>query len=100
VGDVDWPNVRKLITPYQPTLVYPSRGILTLWETGAPAAPDALAALIGQTRAALLATLAQPASTTHLARRLSLTPGAISQHLSVASGAARSSSSEPREPRR
>jgi hypothetical protein len=26
VGDVDWPNVRKLITPYQPTLVYPSRG--------------------------------------------------------------------------
>jgi DNA-binding transcriptional ArsR family regulator len=78
-----WPNVRKLIEPYQPTLVYPVRGILTLWETGTPPAPDALAALIGHTRAALLTILAQPASTTHLAHRLSLTPGAVSQHLTV-----------------
>src|SRR5713101_1035550 len=78
-----WPNVRKLIEPYQPTLVYPVRGILTLWETGTPPAPDALAALIGRTRADLLTSLAQPASTTHLAHRLSLTPGAVSQHLSV-----------------
>ena len=78
-----WPNVRKLIEPYQPTLVYPVRGILTLWETGTPPAPDALAALIGRTRATLLATLAQPASTTHLSHRLALTPGAVSQHLTV-----------------
>jgi DNA-binding transcriptional ArsR family regulator len=78
-----WPNVRKLIEPYQATLLYPVRGILTLWETGAPPAADALAALIGRTRAALLTNLGQPASTTHLAHRLSLTPGAISQHLSV-----------------
>jgi hypothetical protein len=75
-----WPDVRKLHEPYQPTLTYPVRGILTLWETGAPPAPDALAALIGRTRATLLTSLAQPASTTHLARRLSLTPGAVSQH--------------------
>jgi hypothetical protein len=78
-----WPDVRKLHEPYQPMLTYPVRGILTLWETGAPPAPDALAALIGRTRAILLTTLAQPASTTHFARRLSLTPGAVSQHLSV-----------------
>jgi DNA-binding transcriptional ArsR family regulator len=78
-----WPNVRQLTEPYQPTLTYPVRGILTLWETGAPPAPDALAALIGRTRATLLTALAQPASTTHLAHRLSLTPGAVSQHLSV-----------------
>ncbi len=78
-----WPDVRKLVEPYQPTLAYPVRGIATLWETGAPPAPDALSALVGRTRAALLTALAQPASTTHLASRLSLTPGAVSQHLSV-----------------
>ena len=78
-----WPDVRKLVEPYQPMLAYPARGIATLWMTGAPPAPDALAALIGRSRAALLTALAQPASTTHLAQRLSLTPGAVSQHLSV-----------------
>ena len=82
-----WPGVRKMIEPYQPMLAYPARGIATLWETGAPPAPHALAALVGQTRAALLTALAQPASTTALARRLQITPGAVSQHLSVLSGA-------------
>lgn len=78
-----WPDVRKMIEPYQPMLAYPARGIATLWETGAPPAPNALAALVGRTRAALLTALAQPASTTALAKRLSITPGAVSQHLSV-----------------
>ena len=82
-----WPGVRKMIEPYQPMLAYPARGIATLWETGAPPAPHALAALLGQTRAALLTALAQPASTTALARRLLVTPGAVSQHLSVLSDA-------------
>jgi DNA-binding transcriptional ArsR family regulator len=78
-----WPGVRKMIEPYQPMLAYPARGIGTLWETGAPASPHALAALIGATRAAMLTALAEPCSTTALARRLSVTPGAVSQHLSV-----------------
>jgi DNA-binding transcriptional ArsR family regulator len=78
-----WPDVRKLVEPYQPTLAYPVQGIATLWEAGAPPAPNALSALVGRTRAALLTALAQPASTTHLAECLSLTPGAVSQHLSV-----------------
>ena len=78
-----WPWVRKMIGPYQPMLAYPVRGIATLWETGAPAAPHALAALIGQTRATMLTALAEPVSTTALARRLQITPGAVSQHLSV-----------------
>lgn len=82
-----WPGVRKMIEPYQPMLAYPARGIGTLWETGAPASPHALAALIGTTRAAMLAALAEPCSTTALARRLQITPGAVSQHLSVLSGA-------------
>ena len=78
-----WPDVRKMIEPYQPQLAYPARGIATLWETGPPPAPHALAALIGPTRAAMLTALAEPSSTTALARRLSITPGAVSQHLSV-----------------
>ncbi len=78
-----WPGVRKMIEPYQPMLAYPARGIGTLWETGPPPSPQALAALIGQTRAAMLTALAEPCSTTTLARRLSVTPGAVSQHLSV-----------------
>jgi DNA-binding transcriptional ArsR family regulator len=78
-----WPAVRKMIKPYQPTITYPARGIATLWETEAPSAPDALATLLGRTRASLLIALAEPTSTTALARRLSITPGAVSQHLSV-----------------
>src|SRR5215213_1098394 len=41
--------------PWQPTLLYPARGVATLWDTGAERTPEALARVIGQTRAALLA---------------------------------------------
>ena len=87
-----WPWVRTMtgrLKPgyagarYQPMIAYPVRGVATLWETTPPPPPDALAALIGRTRAGILTTLAEPATTTALARRLRLTPGAISQHLSV-----------------
>jgi DNA-binding transcriptional ArsR family regulator len=78
-----WPRVRKMIEPYQAAISYPVRGIATLWETAPPPPPDALATLIGHTRATILINLTEPASTTTLARRLRLTPGAISQHLSV-----------------
>jgi DNA-binding transcriptional ArsR family regulator len=78
-----WPTVRKLVEPYQPMIVYPARGIATLWETGAPASSEDLTALLGRTRARLLIALAEPNSTTALAKRLAVTPGAVSQHLSV-----------------
>jgi DNA-binding transcriptional ArsR family regulator len=78
-----WPAVRKMIQPYQPTITYPARGVATLWEDGNPPPPAALATLIGRTRASLLLALAEPTSTTALASRLSLTAGAVSQHLSV-----------------
>ncbi|MFC4532316.1 ArsR/SmtB family transcription factor [Sphaerisporangium dianthi] len=80
-----WPDTAIITEPYQPMLVYPARGVGTLWEAGPPPAPGALAALIGKTRAQLLLSLRHPASTTALARRMSLTPGAVSQHLSVLS---------------
>jgi DNA-binding transcriptional ArsR family regulator len=78
-----WPTVRKMVDPYQPMLIYPARGIGTLWETGSTPVPAALAALIGQTRARILIALADPRSTTALAQRLAITPGAVSQHLTI-----------------
>jgi DNA-binding transcriptional ArsR family regulator len=81
-----WPTVRKMIEPYQPMVAYPVRGITTLWEARRQPPPGALAALVGNTRAAVLAALAEPTCTTALARRLSVTPGAVSQHLSVLAG--------------
>ena len=54
--------------PWQPTIVYPARGIAGLWQRR-QAPPDALVRLLGATRATILAGLEQPASTTALARR-------------------------------
>lgn len=78
-----WPTVRKMVEPYQPVISYPARAVATLWEKGEPPSVEALAALIGRTRAQLLDALAEPRSTTALATRLAVTPGAVSQHLSV-----------------
>ena len=68
--------------PWQPTLVYPARGIATLWQD-APAAPSGLARLLGTRRASLLADLGAPRSTTELAQRLSLSPATASHHLAA-----------------
>ena len=68
--------------PWQPTLIYPARGVALLWEE-AEQAPEALAKVVGKSRAALLADLSAPRTTTDLAQRLDMTPGGVSQHLSV-----------------
>ncbi|AQZ64995.1 transcriptional regulator [[Actinomadura] parvosata subsp. kistnae] len=81
-----WPAVAVMTAPYQPMLVYPVHGVGTLWEQGPPPAPGALSALIGRSRAAILLALAEPATTSALAARMALTPGAVSQHLGVLSG--------------
>ncbi|TMR93209.1 ArsR/SmtB family transcription factor [Nonomuraea basaltis] len=81
-----WPSVAVMSAPYQSMLVYPVLGVGTLWEQGPPPAPGALAALIGRSRARILLALAEPSTTTALATRMSLTPGAVSQHLGVLSG--------------
>ena len=75
------------VEPWQPTLMYPARGIALLWESAREAAPE-LAGLIGATRAQILVSLDAPQSTTELAQRLGLTPGGVSQHLSVLAGGA------------
>ena len=79
-----WPQVAAHADqPWPATLIYPARGIAALWETPAPAAPGALADLVGRTRAGLLTALDQPASTTQLARSLGLATGAVGDHLTT-----------------
>jgi len=70
------------LDPWQPTLIYPARGIATLWEQGAPA-PDGLARLLGATRAAVLADLDAPRSTTGIAERLAISRAGASHHLTT-----------------
>ena len=72
--------------PWQPTLIYPARGVALLWESSRDAAPE-LAGLMGATRARILGALDAPQSTTELAAQLGLTPGGVSQHLSVLAAA-------------
>ncbi len=79
-----WPKVMMVAEPpWQPTLIYPARGVGMLWESERPATPDSLAKLLGSSRAAILAALDRPRSTTELARVLEISTGGVSQHLSV-----------------
>jgi DNA-binding MarR family transcriptional regulator len=79
-----WPSVAAIIEPpARPTLVYPARGIAELWQPVRTGHSEALGRLLGQTRAALLESLAEPASTSTLARRHALAPSTVSQHLAV-----------------
>ena len=68
--------------PWQPTVIYPARGVALLWEE-ARTAPEALSKVMGRSRAALLADLDAPRTTTDLAQRLEMTPGGVSQHLTA-----------------
>lgn len=65
-----------------PSLTYPSRGIATLWVPPTPN-PAALAALVGPAKARLLGLLGEPLPTAEVARRLAVTPSAVSQTLQV-----------------
>ncbi|MEW2529612.1 DUF5937 family protein [Streptomyces sp. NPDC047071] len=79
-----WPRVFSILNePWQPSLRYPPRGVGTLWESRPVPASEALAGVLGRSRASLLAELTAPASTTALARRTGLTPGGVSQHLTL-----------------
>ncbi|MFD8754009.1 ArsR/SmtB family transcription factor [Kitasatospora sp. NPDC059577] len=66
-----------------PQISYPARGQAGMVGRGAPVPSRAVESLVGAPKARLLALLAEPASTTDLAYRLGVTPGAVSQHLSV-----------------
>ena len=81
-----WPDWSiKKATSTQTTLVYPARGAATVWASPEATTGDATAVelLRGAPRARLLEALCSPATTTALARRLGVTPSAVSQHLAV-----------------
>ena len=75
-----WPAAAVAFDP--PAVTYPARGIARLWQPPAQASGD-LARLIGKTRAALLTSLAEPATTTGLAARCQLPVSSASEHLAV-----------------
>ncbi|MFI5694060.1 DUF5937 family protein [Kribbella sp. NPDC051586] len=64
-----------------PHIMYPARGLGTLWETEPDVHASALAGLIGRVRARLMNLLETPTSSTELAVRLKVTPTAVNQHL-------------------
>lgn len=67
-----------------PVLVYPVDRLGGALDRPAPErGPDALAALLGRTRAAVLAAVGDGCSTGELARRLAISPAAASQHATV-----------------
>jgi uncharacterized protein DUF5937/helix-turn-helix protein len=79
-----WPNVSVYTEPPWPhAVIYPARGIAALWEPAAAPPPEALAALVGKSRARLLLALGEPASTTQLASMLGMASGAVGDHLAV-----------------
>lgn len=79
-GVFAWPYLVAVVAPaYQPAVLYPARGA-RLWTT-APPPPDRLARLLGRSRAAVLAALDPPSSTTELAGRYGLAPATVAEHL-------------------
>jgi DNA-binding HxlR family transcriptional regulator len=78
-----WPNVwPRTDPPWDPALVYPPTGTADLWAPD-EGHDDNLGALLGRRRARILRELERPASTLHLARMIGVSPGSISDHLSV-----------------
>ncbi|WP_327001816.1 winged helix-turn-helix domain-containing protein [Dactylosporangium sp. NBC_01737] len=79
-----WPEIAVFADePWPKAIVYPARGVGTLLEHGPPEAPAYLSALLGRSRALLLVTLADPASTSQLARAFGMATGAVGDHLAV-----------------
>ena len=77
-----WPQpIAVLDPPWQPTVIYPARGVAALWHRPGSDATAALAAVLGGTRARLLTDLAEPDDTTSLAARYSMAASSVSRHL-------------------
>lgn len=79
-----WPGLVAVTDPpARPALVYPARGIAELWQPAPTGQSEALGRLLGQTRAAVLESLVEAASTHTVARRHGLAPSTVSEHLTA-----------------
>ncbi|MDQ0632794.1 DNA-binding transcriptional ArsR family regulator [Arthrobacter pascens] len=82
-----WPDTLVLnVQPFVPTITYAPRGVGRLWETVRETSESPVSALLGRTRAQILAQLDVPMTTTQLACALDLAAGTVSGHLRVLSG--------------
>ncbi len=79
-----WPGLATIFEPpARPAFIYPARGIAELWQPARTQHSGALAGLLGRTRAALLESLAEPASTQTLAGRHGVAASTVSGHLAA-----------------
>jgi DNA-binding transcriptional ArsR family regulator len=81
-----WPNIAFGFTPSgTPRLTYAARGVGRLWDSSEldDSDEDALGALLGRSRAAILTALGTAHSTTELSVLLGQSKPAVSQHLAV-----------------
>ena len=80
-----WPRIGAMFDPpWQPTVIYPPRGVGDLWTpAGAAPGPGRSATCVGRRRARILTALSDEASTSELARRLAASPAGVSEHLGV-----------------
>jgi hypothetical protein len=79
-----WPGKAAVYEPpARPAFIYPARGIAELWQPARTRHSEVLAGLLGRTRAALLESLAEPASTQTLAGRHGVAASTVSGHLAA-----------------
>jgi DNA-binding transcriptional ArsR family regulator len=77
-----WPNVSASLAESAPTVIYPARGVATLfWDHEGRDAT--LEKLIGRTRSEILDAVGEPIHTTGLAHLLDRSPGNVADHLQV-----------------
>ncbi|MDG4790114.1 DUF5937 family protein [Micromonospora sp. WMMD1102] len=77
-----WPDVLvRTAEPASPSISYSPRGLGRLWEEHPEQAGSALAGVLGHTRAALLAQLDLPMSTSQAATQMALAAPTLSVHL-------------------
>jgi DNA-binding transcriptional ArsR family regulator len=78
-----WPSLLVDTSPECPALIYGPRGVGQVWAASGEVSAAPVADLLGRSRAALLARLDLPLSTTEVARELRLSAASVSEHLSV-----------------
>jgi DNA-binding transcriptional ArsR family regulator len=82
-----WPDVLVSTADPRPSLTYSPRGLGRLWESAPDVTESPLAGVVGRTRAAILALLELPMSTTQLAAQLALAAPTLNAHLKSLQGA-------------
>jgi DNA-binding transcriptional ArsR family regulator len=76
-----WPEVIVVQGEGRTAVAYPARGIATLWAGAEGPVDEALGAMLGRGRAAVLRSLRSPRATVELAQELAMAPSAVSYHL-------------------